>query len=219
VQIGVQAGSSPLVLALAAEVSRAVTAQGEIEMAMQRVIGGIVVLGIAAFALFFYLRGMKTQRQVVQSAFARAFCFFCSQPLEMDERFSAGLPLGGRAREVSACRRHAEQLSGGGQPEVAAVNHEGRLIPWFAAPGYDPRLDYRATGTATLPLSTVTAEFATSAVAQSSTPLAMADARSSTDWWRSDPVDPSPANTQATSPDPASLDSKDVPTNRASQAP
>jgi hypothetical protein len=72
---------------------------------------------------------------------------------------------------------------------------------------------------ATLPLSTVTTEFAAAAAAQSSAPLAMSDPRSSGDWWRADSADPSSTETPAAVPTQANPNGNDLPTNRASQAP
>jgi hypothetical protein len=218
-QIEAQPGSPLITLAVAAHVTRAVTAQGEVQAAVQRVILGIIVLGVVAIALFLYLRSLRTRESAARSAFARTFCFFCAQPLEFDQRFSVGLPLGGQSREVSACREHAEQLTTGGQPAVTAVNHGGRQIPWFAAPDYDPSLDYRSRQSETLPLSTVLAEFHTAAVAQSSPPSALSDPRASDDWWKVGATDSASADAAATHPAPASADPNDQPANRASQAP
>jgi hypothetical protein len=208
VQSAAQSGSSFIVLA--------VMAQGEVEMAMQRVVLGIIILGVIAFALFFYLRSMRVRDRATRSAFARSFCFFCSQPLEFDQRFPVGLPLGGQSREVSACREHAEQLTSGGQPDVTAVNFDGRLIPWFAAPDYDPRLDYRTRPSETLPLATVTAEFAAASAAQSSAPEALSAPRSSDDWWKVSPSEPAPRDPESPGPAPAGPDPHDRPANPAS---
>jgi hypothetical protein len=214
-----QSGSPLILLAVAADVSLAVTAQEEIQTAMQRVILGIIILGVVAFAIFYYLRSIRVQRQVAQSAFARTFCFVCSRPLDIEQRFPVGLPLGGQAREVSACRQHAEELTAGSQPEVTAVNHEGRLIPWFAAPEYDPSLDYRSPPAGLLPLATVTSEFAAAAMAQSSTPSALSAAQSSEDWWKAAPSEPASGSGEWPRPAATSSDSNDRPTNRAPQAP
>ena len=72
----------------------------------------------------------------------RGACFFCSRPSRIDELTPITITENGKRRKVLACVDDVRSIQGGAAPAVRSVSYEGRSIPWYQAPGYDPYRDY-----------------------------------------------------------------------------
>ncbi len=73
----------------------------------------------------------------------RLACFFCARPLRSDEAREVVLDFGTERRRVVVDPEHYEALRRGEQPPVRTVEVNGRPVPWFEDPNFDPRRDYR----------------------------------------------------------------------------
>lgn len=76
----------------------------------------------------------------------KGVCFFCSRPAYLDELTPVSVRLDGEERRVLACRDDYESIRSGKPPRIRAFQREGRYVPWYADPDYDPYRDYYGRG-------------------------------------------------------------------------
>ncbi len=160
-----------LLLALAPSAGAQSSSDGS-PMSPLLVIAGLIALGGAVGFVVWRARARETRgaaRGEGTGAY-RECCFFCSKPLPPDEQASVWIPLADEHREVTACAEHAERISTGMKPSVAAVDGGGTMVPWFAAPAYNPYHDYQPVPAASVPLTVVAAQYLTAALALASAP-------------------------------------------------
>jgi len=72
----------------------------------------------------------------------RGVCFFCSKPAFLDELKPVTIELEGTRQRVLACEEDYRSIRGGQPPRIRAFERQGRYIPWYADPEYDPYRDY-----------------------------------------------------------------------------
>ncbi len=76
----------------------------------------------------------------------RGVCFFCSRPSLLGELTPVTIQLDGQEQKVLACRQDYEAIREGRPPQIRAFQREGRYVPWYADPDYDPYRDYYRRG-------------------------------------------------------------------------
>lgn len=76
----------------------------------------------------------------------RGACFFCSRPSLLEELRQVSVDIGGERRQVLACVDDYEAIRRGDPPRIRAFHRDGRSVPWYAEPEYDPYRDYYRRG-------------------------------------------------------------------------
>lgn len=89
----------------------------------------------------------------------RAVCFFCSRPARISELTPITIVLQGQRRKVLACPEDVRIVQQGSIPQVRTVLVDGKQVPWYAAPNYNPYHNYVAPNVSYAPLYTTSDGF------------------------------------------------------------
>jgi tetratricopeptide (TPR) repeat protein len=76
----------------------------------------------------------------------RGVCFFCSRPSLLSELTPVTIELDGRQQKVLACPEDYRSIREGRPAQIRAFERDGRYVPWYAEPDYDPYRDYYGRG-------------------------------------------------------------------------
>jgi hypothetical protein len=76
----------------------------------------------------------------------KGVCFFCSRPSYLDELTPVTVKLEGERQKVLACMADLATIKTGAMPQIRAFEHQGRTVPWYAYPDYNPYNDYYGRG-------------------------------------------------------------------------
>lgn len=76
----------------------------------------------------------------------RGVCFFCSRPALLAELKPVTVELEGARHRVLACADDYRSIRAGQPPRIRAFERDGRYVPWYADPDYDPYRDYYERG-------------------------------------------------------------------------
>ncbi len=72
----------------------------------------------------------------------RGACFFCSKPARLAQLTPLNIVVNGQRRKVLACADDVRIVEGGSTPKIRMVEVQGKQVPWYRSPGYDPYRDY-----------------------------------------------------------------------------
>ncbi len=89
----------------------------------------------------------------------RGACFFCSKPTRLSQLTPLTIVVVGQRRKVLACADDVRIVEHGSTPKIRMVEVQGKQVPWYRSPGYDPYRDYFSGAAYYSPISSNDGEF------------------------------------------------------------